>query len=538
MTSNALFSTVTAFLSPILRGCVVAIGLFGTAVILNIASQCLLPRDPKLPPEIWNWIPFVGSAIEYGMDPIGFVQRYRSQYGDCFTFVMFGRRVTVCAGVKGTNMVLSGSLASLSAEDAYKHLTTPLFGKGVVYDCPNTDLVQQKRFLRSGLTHSNFAAYVGQMEDEVSSLLTNDPSFVAFRSQDPSQWGEFHSVEGAELITTLTSLRTLHGSDIRNGIDADFTRRYLDLAHGFCAINFICPGLPLPLNFRRDRAQKELSDYYVNIIRSRQSTEPTDKHSSDMIASLIGQRYKDGRELSEREVAHLMISLLLAGQHNSSATLAWALLRIANDQSVANELYREQLEWFGNPDGSLRDVTYDELKKLPILDAVIRETLRLHPPIHSIMRKVVSDIPVPATVAASTQVGKEFVIPAGHYVLVAPAVSQVDPAIWSDPLKWNPRRWSEHATAQHHALYYTGGPQVDFGFGLVSQGTESPYQPFGAGRHRCVGEPFAYLQIGMVITSLVRKMEMRLSNPFPENNYRTMIVTPKEPCTIQYRRRT
>jgi cytochrome P450 len=48
-------------------------------------------------------------------------------------------------------------------------------------------------------------------------------------------------------------------------------------------------------------------------------------------------------------------------------------------------LYQEQVEHFSNPDGTLRSMTYEEMKSLPLLDGVIRETLRLHSPIHTIM---------------------------------------------------------------------------------------------------------------------------------------------------------
>ena len=48
-------------------------------------------------------------------------------------------------------------------------------------------------------------------------------------------------------------------------------------------------------------------------------------------------------------------------------------------------LYKEQLNHFSNPDGTLRSMTYEEMKELPVLDGVIRETLRIHPPIHTIM---------------------------------------------------------------------------------------------------------------------------------------------------------
>jgi sterol 14-demethylase len=54
-----------------------------------------------------------------------------------------------------------------------------------------------------------------------------------------------------------------------------------------------------------------------------------------MITALMHQTYKDGREMSEREIAHLMIAMLMAGQHTSSATLSWALLHVADNPDVA-----------------------------------------------------------------------------------------------------------------------------------------------------------------------------------------------------------
>ena len=48
-------------------------------------------------------------------------------------------------------------------------------------------------------------------------------------------------------------------------------------------------------------------------------------------------------------------------------------------------LYEEQLKHFSNPDGTLRPMTYEEMKELPVLDGIIRETLRLHSPIQTIM---------------------------------------------------------------------------------------------------------------------------------------------------------
>lgn len=99
----------------------------------------------------------------------------------------------------------------------------------------------------------------------------------------------------------------------------------------------------------------------------------------------------------------------------------------------------------------------------------------------------------------------------------------MDPLVWPEAQVWNPLRWTEKDGVAQTALnqYQGGGEQVDYGFGQISKGTESPYMPFGAGRHRCVGESFAYLQLSIIISYIIRNYEMKLENPsFPDPNYR------------------
>jgi sterol 14alpha-demethylase len=190
---------------------------------------------------------------------------------------------------------------------------------------------------------------------------------------------------------------------------------------------------------------------------------------------------------------------------------------------VSEELFQEQVELLSNPDGTFRLPTYEELKSLSVLDSVIRETLRMHPPTHSIMRYVRDDLIVPGTLSAPSK-DSQYIVPKGHYVLASPAVSQVDRALWFQSDKWMPGRWTDpegQAQAAFKQYADENGEKIDYGFGAISKGTESPYQPFGAGRHRCIGEQFAYLQLGIVIStrSVVRNIEMRIPGGVPPPNY-------------------
>ena len=53
-----------------------------------------------------------------------------------------------------------------------------------------------------------------------------------------------------------------------------------------------------------------------------------------MIAALMGQTYRAGRQLKDHEIAHILIALLMAGQHTSSSSLAWTMLHIASRPDI------------------------------------------------------------------------------------------------------------------------------------------------------------------------------------------------------------
>ncbi|KAI0267751.1 cytochrome P450 [Gloeopeniophorella convolvens] len=508
------------------------------AIVLNVLRQLIMPRDPSLPPEVFHIIPFVGSAPSYGNDPIAFLESCRKKHGDVFTFILLGRKMTVALGAAGNNFILGGKVANLSAEDAYTHLTTPVFGKDVVYDCPNEKLMEQKKFVKVGLSQDNLRTYVGMIAGEVNDFMRKDPAFRIFQMNDINEWEQFDVLKVTQEMTILTAARSLQGKEVRSNMDTTFAALYTDLDGGFTPLNFMFPNLPLESYRRRDRAQKKMSDFYIDIIKARREGTSSNEEP-DMITALMGQTYRDGTPLPDHEIAHIMIALLMAGQHTSSTTASWALLHLADKPEVAEELYQEQVKRFTNPDGTMRLPTYEELKALPVLDSVIRETLRMHPPIHSIMRYVRSDLIVPGTLAAPSK-DSQYVVPKGHFVLASPAVSQSDKALWYKADTWIPTRWTDpEGQAQQAFKQYTdeGGEKIDYGFGAVSKGTESPYQPFGAGRHRCIGEQFAYLQLGTLLLTVVRNIEMRIPSGVPPPNYHSMITLPKQPRMITYRRR-
>ncbi|KAH9838578.1 cytochrome P450 [Rhodofomes roseus] len=504
------------------------------AVVLNVLYQ-LLPRDPSLPPVVFHWIPWFGSAAQYGQDPVEFFASCREKYGNVFTFVLLGKRVTVTLGPKGNDFVFGGKHTVVAAEEVYSSLTTPVFGSDVVYDCPNEVLMEQKKFVKVSLTTDKFREYIGMVDDEVTQYMDNEPPFRVFQTGSTTEWGSFSVYKTLAEMTILTASRTLQGKEIRDSMSKGFADLYHDLDHGFTPLHWMFTNLPLPSYWKRDDAQRKMTDFYLGIMNKRREGNPDDY--DDVMSSLMRQTYRDGRSVPDHEIAHMMIALLMAGQHTSSSSTSWVLLHLADRPDIAELLYQEQVEHFGISGGDFREMTYEDMKDLPILDAVIRETLRMHSPIHSIMRYVRSDIPIPSSLAAPSE-DNVYVVPKGYTVLASPAHSQLDPLLWKDANVWDPNRWLDKVGfAAQARKEYDESSQVDFGFGLVSKGTGSPYLPFGAGRHRCIGEQFAMLQIGAIVSTMVRKVETRFEGPFPKPDYTSMMVTPLQPCDILYRRR-
>ena len=326
-------------------------------------------------------------------------------------------------------------------------------------------------------------------------------------------------------LTLYTASRSLQGKEVREKFDASFADLYHDLDMGFAPINFMLPWAPLPHNRKRDYAQRKMAQTYTEIIQARRDA-GGEKNSEDMIWNLMSCVYKNGSPIPDVEIAHMMIALLMAGQHSSSSTSAWILLRLATRPDILEELYEEQIKNLG---ADLPPLTFDALQQLPLNSQVVRETLRMHAPIHSIMRKVKQPLPIPGT---------SYTIPDTHILLAAPGVTSNTDEFFPNSSEWEPHRWD--AGSDQAAANEEGDEKIDYGYGLVTKGASSPYLPFGAGRHRCIGEAFAYVQLGTVTAMMARQFKFRNLDGVKGvvgTDYSSLFSRPLSPAEVQWERR-
>ncbi|XP_038653843.1 lanosterol 14-alpha demethylase isoform X1 [Scyliorhinus canicula] len=361
----------------VVEGSLTSTVLVTSAFILSVAyfSKMTLKqgenqKELKYPPYIHSSIPFLGHAIAFGRSPIEFLENAYCKYGPVFSFTMVGKTFTYLLGSDSAALLFNSKNEDLNAEDVYSRLTTPVFGKGVAYDVPNSIFLEQKKMLKTGLNIAQFKQHISLIEEETHEYF--------------KRWGDGgvkNLFEALSELIILTASHCLHGKEIRNLLNEKVAQLYADLDGGFTHAAWLLPGwLPLPSFRRRDKAHREIKNIFYKVIQKRR--ESVEKEN-DILQTLLDATYKDGIPLTDDEIAGLLIGLLLAGQHTSSTTSAWMGFFLSKDKELQERCYAEQKAVCGE---DLPPLHYDQLKDMCLLDRCLKETLRLRPPIMTMMR--------------------------------------------------------------------------------------------------------------------------------------------------------
>ncbi|KIJ59411.1 hypothetical protein HYDPIDRAFT_162418 [Hydnomerulius pinastri MD-312] len=199
------------------------------------------------------------------------------------------------------------------------------------------------------------------------------------------------------------------------------------------------------------------------------------KEENSLIGLLIKAESEDAElRLSHEEVLAQMKVLLLAGYETTSISLTWALIELAKSPDMQTKL-REELLAFGS------DPTYDQLSSnLPYLDAVVHETLRLHPPVPEFTRVAAEDDVIPLSEPVRTAAGQtvsSISIAKGTLLAIPIASINRSTAIWGPDAKaFRPERWLEEdgipkkaqeVQGHRHLLTFVDGPRTCLGKGFA-----------------------------------------------------------------------
>jgi cytochrome P450 len=204
---------------------------------------------------------------------------------------------------------------------------------------------------------------------------------------------------------------------------------------------------------------------------------------TDVLAMMLDARDEQGRPLSEDEVHDELMTLLVAGHETTATALAWTLRWVLPDAPLVARLREEIAGAGGDP---------ARVAKLELLDATVKEGLRLHPVIPNVGRV----LQVPMKIGSLD-------LPRG--TIVAPSIYLVHrrPSLYPEPGRFRPERFVGVKPAAWEWL------------------------PFGGGLRKCVGAAFAIYEMKMVLATLLPRVEMRLARDHVRAVRRAVTITPE-----------
>jgi sterol 14-demethylase len=150
-------------------------------------------------------------------------------------------------------------------------------------------------------------------------------------------------------------------------------------------------------------------------------------------------------------------------------------------------------------------VSHAALRELTLTENAVKEALRLHPPLFMLVR-----------VAKQDFVFKQWFIEKGSWIIVSPTVSHLMPDVFKEPERFDPDRFAAPREEDKRDFAYIA---------------------FGGGRHKCLGNAFAILQVKAIVTLLLGQYDFELAGDEIASDFHGLVVGPKEPCRIRYRRR-
>ncbi|MFG1781031.1 cytochrome P450 [Rhodococcus oryzae] len=432
-----------------------------------------------------------GHLEELRTDPIALMRRVREECGDVGTFRLADREVVLLSGAEANEFFFRSSDEDLDQQAAYPFMK-PIFGAGVVFDASPE---RRKEMLH------NQALRGEQMKGHAATIGAEVEAMVAGWGDE----GEIDLLDFFAELTIYTSSACLIGKKFRDQLDDRFAKLYHELEQGTDAIAFVDPYAPIESFRRRDEARLALVALVQEIMTGRIANPPQGKDDRDMLDVLVSIKDESGAErFSADEITGIFISMMFAGHHTTSGTAAWSLIELLRHPDAMKQVVGELDELYS--DGA--DISFHALRQIPVLEAVVKETLRLHPPLIILLRLARDDFEVGG-----------FRIEKGNLVAATPAISNRIPEDFPRPDDFDPGR-------------YIDPNQED----IVNRWT---WIPFGAGRHRCVGAAFAQMQLKAIFSILLRDFEFEMALPSESyrNDHSKMVVQLEQPCRVLYRRR-
>jgi len=338
--------------------------------------------------------------------------------------------------------------ASAFHKDRGTEMMRPLLGRGLLTS-EDEQHRRQRRALQPAFHKARVAEYAKVMAEE------------ARRARDSLPTGREVDVLSAAMRTTFSIVgRALFGADV-TGDAREVQSALADAMSVFTLARVpvyrLLLLLPLPSTLRFARARTTLEAVVDRIVR---------EHGASGFFSLA-----QAAGLSNDELRDTALTLLLAGHETTAVALCWTLYLLSQHPDIEARLE-------GEIDSALqgRAPEASDLERLPFLVNVLSESMRLFPPAWAVGRLAQEDVAL-----------SPGIVRRGETVILSQWVIHRDAALWPDPLRFDPDRFERPPI--HRFAYF----------------------PFGGGPRVCIGDGFAWTELGLLLATLVQAFRFRLA---------------------------
>jgi len=230
--------------------------------------------------------------------------------------------------------------------------------------------------------------------------------------------------------------------------------------------------LPIPA-LRRARIARDRLDAIIYRMIAERRRAPDDR--GDLLSMLLMAQDEedDRRGMTDTQVRDEAMTIFLAGHETTANALSWTWYLLDGAPEVAARLHAEVDRVLEGRPPTLADVP-----RLPYVEQVVTESMRLYPPAWLIGRRAINDYAI-----------DDYVAPARSVIVMSPYLLHRDGRFFPDPERFMPERWT-----------------ADFKASLPP----FAYFPFGGGARRCIGESFAWMELILVVSAIAQRWAFSL----------------------------
>ena len=434
-------------------------------------------RQRNLPASALSHIPgndgrfLVGHSLDFLADPLGFARKTLAEHGPISrTNFLFQRRISLISA-EANEFVLLDRAGNFSAYLGWEPVLGSLFQRGLMLR-DGDDHRYHRRLMQPAFRKEALAGYLVRMNRLIGPAV--------------SEWlsrGQLKFYPSVKRLTLEIAADIFLDVQLKSEID-QVGQAFFDLVEASNAINRI-PVIGRMFE-RGLSGRRRLAKLIEQRIPSRRDGEGT-----DLLSQLCRAQDENGQRYSDTEIVDHLIFLMMAAHDTTTSALTTIVYALTQHTQ-----WQDRLRALANTVG-IPDLVHEDLGKLEEIDWVLRESLRLYPPLTIIQRTAVK--------ACEFQ---GVNIPAGTPVTVYPVATQRMAQWWTDPDTFDPERFSP-ARAEHRRHAFA-------------------WAPFGGGAHMCLGLHFAEMQVKAVLLPLLRAAKLSVASGYQMPYQLAPIVRPRD----------